>query len=253
MTYAPPDGTLRAMATAAYARQSREVLEDGWILEYLPLVRHVVSKVTAALSHVTDIEDLISAGTLGLVKAARAFDPGKDAEFKTYAYIRIRGSVLDELRRRSFVPSSVHGEVRRIRQAFEQLLVETGSPPTDDQIAERLGIDVKQLYRTLQDARRQNFLSIHGLDEDEPALGTYLPAAPSPAPDAQAERGELLGRLAEAIAALPKRDRIVILLYYERDLTMKEVAAVLEVTESRVSQIHASALFRLSMKMRGTT
>jgi RNA polymerase sigma factor for flagellar operon FliA len=253
VTYAPPDRALRAAATAAYARQSREVLEDRWIMQYLPLVRHVVGKVTASLSHVPDVDDLISAGTLGLVKAAKAFDPSRDSEFKTYAYIRIRGAVLDELRRRSFAPSSVHGDVRRIRKAYGQLLAELGSPPDDEALADRLGMPLARLYRTLEEARRQNFLSIHGLDEDAPALGTFLPADAGPAPDAEAERRELLARLAEAIRELPRRDRLVILLYYERDLTMKEVAQVLEVTESRVSQIHAGTLFRLSMKMRSVT
>jgi len=204
---AAPQTALRAKASKVYARQSRETLEQRWILDHLPLVRHVVSRVTSCLSCGGDVEDLISAGTLGLVKAARAFDPTRHSEFKTYAYIRIRGAVLDELRGRSFVPA----------------------------------------------ARKQNFMSIHGLDDDAPVLGTFLPPDGQEAPDAQAERRELLDSLAAAIRQLPRRDRLVLLLYYERDLTMKETAEVLGITESRVSQIHASALFKLSMKLRNAT
>lgn len=244
---------MKAKASQTYARQSRELLEERWILQYLPLVRHVVNKVAGNLRLTYEIEDLISAGTLGLVKAARAFDPGRDSEFKTYAYIRIRGAVLDELRGRSFAPSSVHSQVRRAAQAYQALLAETGSPPSDEQLAERLGVPPRQLYRTLTEARKQRFLSIHGLDDEGPALTALVPSDRSPRPDAVVERKELLAELATAIRQLPKRHRLVLLLYYERDLTMKEVAQVLEITESRVSQIHASALFKLSMMLKRVT
>jgi len=244
---------LRARISRDYARESREALEQQWILDHLPLVRHVVGKVVGSLSYRGDAEDLISAGTLGLVKAARAFDPGRDSEFKTYAYIRIRGAVLDELRQRSFVPASVHGQLRGIRRAYEALAAENGEPPSDEDLAARAGLSSRDLHRTLAAARKQNFLSIHGLDENHPVLGAFVPPADTEAPDAQAERKEMLEKLAEAIRELPRRDRLVVLLYYERDLTMKETAQVLGITESRISQIHASALFKLSMKLRETT
>jgi RNA polymerase sigma factor for flagellar operon FliA len=245
---------LRARASAAYAQQSRQAREEQWILQYLPLVRHVVSKVTAKLACKRDMEDLISAGTLGLVKAAKAFDPSQEAAFKTYAYIRIRGAVLDELRGRTFAPSGMHARVRAAREAYEQCTAELGRPPADEELAARLGASLDELYRLFQDMRRQHFLSIHGLSDEEPALmGPFVPADEDPSPDAQAEKKETLERLVRAIRELPERDRIVILLYYERDLTMKEAAEVLEVTESRVSQLHASALFKLAMKLREAT
>jgi RNA polymerase sigma factor for flagellar operon FliA len=247
---AAPETALRAKASKVYARQSRETLEQRWILDHLPLVRHVVSKVTGSLSYGGDVEDLISAGTLGLVKAARAFDSTRHSEFKTYAYIRIRGAILDELRGRSFVPPSVHGQLRSIRRTYEALAAENGSPPSDEDLAARAGMSLRELYRTLSEARKQSFMSIHGLDDDHPVLGSFLPPDGAEAPDTQAERRELLDSLTAAIRQLPRRDRLVLLLYYERDLTMKETARVLGITESRVSQIHASALFKLSMKLR---
>ena len=241
---------LKAKISEAYARQSREALEERWILDHLPLVRHVVGKITAALGYRGDIDDMISAGTLGLVKAARAFDSGRESTFKTYAYIRIRGAVLDELRGRSFVPASIHARVRAIRRAYEHLAADRGGPPSDEALAARAGISRTELYRVLEEARKQHVLSIHGVDEEESALGSFVPPDSTPTPAAEAERREQLTRLAGAIAELPKKDRLVILLYYERDLTMKEAAQVLGITESRVSQIHASALFKLSMKLR---
>jgi RNA polymerase sigma factor for flagellar operon FliA len=246
-----PTNTLRAKVTEAYARQSNEATQEKLILGYLPLVRHIVQKICAHASNM-DVEDLISAGTLGLVQAARGFDPNKDAEFKTYAYIRIRGAVIDELRGRSFLPVTVHKQIREIQAAYQRVATQKGSPPEDEELAAELGISLEQLYRTLEEARRRHFLSIHGLTDDQPALGTFLPATSSPSPDAQAERKELLQRLGKAIQELQQRDRIILLLYYERDLTMKETAQVLNITESRVSQLHASALFKLSMKLRVT-
>ncbi|MFP3936924.1 MAG: sigma-70 family RNA polymerase sigma factor [Phycisphaerae bacterium] len=253
-TQSGPDDALRARATQAYAQQSRQAREQQWILQYLPLVRHVVSKVTAKLTYKKDVEDLISAGTLGLVKAARAYDPSQETSFKTYAYIRIRGAVIDELRGRTFAPAGIHARVREAKEAYEQCLAELGRPPGDEELAEKLGLSLDELYRLFEDMRKQHFLSIHGLSDDEPAiLGRLTPADNEPSPADKAEHKETLERLLQAIRELPERDRIVILLYYERDLTMKEAATVLEVTESRVSQLHAGALFKLAMKLKETS
>jgi len=241
---------LRAKASAAYASESRQAYEEELILKYLPLVRHVVQKVAAHLSAAVDTDDLISAGALGLVRAARAFDPSHQATFKTYAYIRIRGAVLDEIRDGAFVSPAVHQNIRRAERSYQLLATRLGHPPEDAELAEEMGITSHELYRILEEARKQQFLSIHGLDEESPALGRFLPADGAPSPEDEAERREILGRLAEAIKQLPERDRLMLLLYYERDLTMKEIAAVLGVTESRVSQLHASAVFKLSMRMR---
>ena len=245
----PPDKTLLARASQAYAQESRQTLEEKWILAHLPMVRHIVQKVTGPLAVRDDVDDLVSAGTLGLVKAARAFDPSKEVDFKTYAYIRVRGAVIDELRERSFLPTAVHNQMRRLREAYARHIADAGRPPTDEQLADALEMPLERLYRTLEDARRRNFLSIHGLTGDEPTLSRFHPADRELSPDEQAEHNELLERLAGAIAELPRRDRLVVLLYYDRDLTMKEAARVLGVTESRFSQLHASAIFKLSMKM----
>lgn len=244
-----PTDALRAKISEAYARQSREAEEERRILENLPMVRRIAHKVASYLHRSLDMEDLISAGTVGLVQAARAYDPDKNAEFKTYAFIRIRGAIIDEMRGRSFVPSTVHKQIRHVRQAFQRLTAQIGRPPGDAELAREADLSEEQLYRTLQEARTQQFLSIHGMSEESPAMASLAPADDAPSPGEQVERKELAARLAEAIRELPQRDRRLILLYYDRDLTMKEIAAVLDLTESRVSQLHASALFKLSMKL----
>ncbi len=242
-----------AKASAAYAEQSRDVVEDQRIVEYLPLVRHVVQKVASNLPRHIDTDDLISAGTLGLVKAARRFDPSKKVDFKTYAYICVRGAVIDELRHRSFVSTNIHHQIRKVRECYNRHVSAHGRPPSDEDLAAQVEMTTERLYRVLEEARRQHFLSIHGLTDDQPALISLMPADSGPSPVERAERQETLERLAAAIRELPERDRILLLLYYERDLTMKETAEVLGVTESRVSQLHASAVFKLSMKMRSAS
>jgi RNA polymerase sigma factor for flagellar operon FliA len=246
----PPHKALRAKASRAYAQQSRRTIEDQWIVDHLPLVRHVVQKVVGTLGRARDEDDLISAGTVGLVKAARAYDASKHAEFKTYAYIRIRGAVIDELRNRSWVSANVHRLVRKIRRAYERLLAAHGRVPTDEQLAAQAGVPLDKYYRTLEEARCQHFLSIHGLSDDGPSLGCLVPADTTPTPESEAQRREMVDRLTRAIHELPERERKLLILYYDRDLTMKEVAEVLEITESRVSQVHASALMKLSLRLR---
>jgi RNA polymerase sigma factor for flagellar operon FliA len=247
-----PAANLQAKAREAYGRQSRQAVEDQLIIDHLPLVRHIVQKVVGNLGRRPDADDLISAGTIGLVRAARAYDPSRHTEFKTYAYIRVRGAVIDELRSQSFSSPSIRQRIRSIREAHRRHAVETGQPPTDQDLADRAGLSLRMYYQTVEEARRQHFLSIHGLSDDQPALANLLPADTT-SPETEASKRELLRQLTQAVQELPERDRKVVLLYYERDLTMKEVAAVLDITESRVSQVHASALFKLSMKLRNVS
>lgn len=249
-TYSRPAArTALGRASQAYRQQQGDPAER-LILDNLPLVWHIARKFSPHVCKAVDEDDLISVGTIGLVKAARTYDPSKHAEFRTYAYILIRGAIVDELRKSTFVPSNVIHQVRAIEGAYDRFSSVNGRPPDDEELAAAMGIPVEQLYRTLKEARRQHFLSIHGLSEEGPALGGLVPPDDAPGPDAEASRREMAARLAEAIQGLPARDRQVVLLYYERELNMKEIAAVLDVTESRVSQLHSIAIFKLSMKLR---
>ena len=246
-----PAKALTARVSQAYARQDRQAVEEEWILQYLPLVRHIVGKVSESTRSRDDYDDLISAGTVGLVKAARSFDPARDVTFKTYAYIRVRGAVIDELRSRSFTPAGMFALLRRIEQAHQRFSGARGRPPGDAELAAEVDMPVDKLYKTFEEARKAHFLSIHGMVGSEAPMQSLVPPDSTPGPEAQAERRELSRRLAEAIGELSDRDRKILLLYYDRDLTMKETAEVLRITESRVSQLHAAALFKLSMKLKG--
>lgn len=195
-------------------------------------------------------EDMVSAGTVGLVRAARDFDPSHQAEFKTYAYIRIKGAILDELRCWSFVPANLNKRIRDVHQVSRTITEQTGTAPTDPELAEKAGITIEELYETFEDARAQQFVSLDGSTDGSPALGSLLAAQRESSPEERIETAELVEKLAEAIRQLLDKQRQVVLLYYQQQLTMKQIAEILEITESRVSQLHASALFSLSVKLR---
>lgn len=240
-------GYLTGQALRAYGSQMHR-REDDRILQYLPLVQRIVSQVTSYLQPPLSREDLISAGTIGLVKAARDFDPSRDAEFKTYAYIRIRGAVIDELRGWSFAPPSVKKLIDQAHETAEKLMNESGKLPADEEIARQMGIEPEKLMQVYETARARYFLSLNGLDDDGPGLGDFL-AASNPEPGSRVERQELKKELAAAMRRLPEKQRQIVLLYYHRELTMKQIAEIMELTESRISQLHAAALFKLSVGM----
>ncbi len=244
---------LNSVALRAYSGQQRSTkdeVENEQIAELLPMVHKVVRKVVTYLKPPLSFEDMVSAGAVGLVKAARNFDPSYHTEFKTYAYIRIKGAILDELRGSSLLPANINKRIRDARQLNRKILEQTGKNPTDAELAEKLGITIDELFETFENARAQYFVSLDAFGEDSPALSNLLAAAHTSAPDEQIERAELIDKLAEAIQQLSKRRRQLILLYYQQHLTMKQIAEIFKITESRVSQLHASAIFNLSVKLR---
>jgi RNA polymerase sigma factor for flagellar operon FliA len=251
-TLAPEAGHsehLKAVAARTYRGHKGQRIGDEEILALLPMVRKIARRVVSYIRPPLSLDDLVSAGTIGLLKAARDFDASHQAEFKTYAYIRIKGAVLDELRRASLLPSGVNKQVRQAQELSRKIVEETGSLPTDEELARRLNVPIDDVYQLFENARAQHFVSIDGFAEEQPALGEVLAAADTAAPDSRLERAELLERLTEAMQELDQRRLQVIVLYYQQQLTMKQIATLLDVTESRVSQLHASALFSLSVKL----
>jgi RNA polymerase sigma factor FliA len=240
-------------ATRAYAGQKnpdKPGIDEKQIEQYLPLVHKIAQRAAVYLKPPLTYEDLISAGTVGLVKAARDFDPSFQAEFKTYAYIRIRGAILDELRGWAFIPPTVNKQIRRTMDLCVEIKKQTGTAPTETEIAEKLGLSVDEVFQTFDSARSQQFISIHGFGEDSPSLANILAAPQTQTPDEQIEHTELIDRLTKAIQSLEQRQREVIVLYYQQHLNMKQIAEVFKVTEPRVSQIHAAALFSLQTQLR---
>ena len=182
---------LKGKALKAYSNQTRQAREDKLILEYLPLVHRVVGQVVSYLQPPMTREDLVSAGTIGLVKAARDYDAAHQTEFKTYAYIRVRGAILDELRSWSFAPANWKKQYDQAQQVLQEMTGQEGEMPSDADLADRLQMPVEKMYKMFENARARHFLSIHGLSDETPALGESL-AAETEDPDDNLERQELI-------------------------------------------------------------
>jgi RNA polymerase sigma factor FliA len=249
MVQEPTPAGCKDKAVRAYRSQQQESDNHQRIVSYLPLVHKIAHQVVVYLRPALSLDDLVSAGTVGLVKAARDFDPSKDTEFKTYAYIRIRGAIIDELRNWSFAPPALGKQMNEIDQFCRDAIEKTGTAPSDKQIAEHLGVTVEKLYKTFEHARAGHFLSIHGLSEGKPSLGNLLVTDKEDGPHAELERSELVERLTKAIQQLPEKQRHITILYYNQQLTMKQIAEAMNITESRVSQLHAAALTKLSAQL----
>jgi len=244
------NGHLRPAAMKAYGGQVNQVRQNDLVVQYLPLVHRIVRRVVSYLNPPLSRDDLISAGTIGLVKAARDYDPVQQTEFKTYAYIRIRGAVIDELRSWSFAPPQLHRQYDHAREIVRRSAEQTGTIPSDEELANQLDMPLTKMYRMFENARARHFLSIHASNDEAPMLADLLAARDESRPEDGLQRRELLEQLTRAISELPDRQRQIVILYYGKELTMKQIAEVLRVTESRISQLHAAALFGLSAKLR---
>jgi RNA polymerase sigma factor for flagellar operon FliA len=241
----------KRLAQQAYANQDPAEVQNERIVQYLPLVHKIVQRVTTYIKPPLTYDDLVSAGTLGLIKAAHHYDASHQAEFQTYAYIKIRGAVLDELRAWSFVPAQVDRQIHAALQTSSEIQETTGKLPSDEALAEKLEISVDKLGQIFKNARIKQFLSIDAsLDDDTNTDRLNVPATSASSPLETIEQQELVSALAQAIQTLEERPRQLVLLYYQQELTMKQISQVFEITEARVSQLHAQALFNLSISMR---
>ncbi len=240
---------LKAVAKRTYLGQKKQTIDEAEIVRFLPMVHKIAQRVITYLKTSLAYEDLVSAGTIGLVKAARDYDPSFGAEFKTYAYTRVKGAILDELRSLSLLPSSINEQVRKTKKMSQEIYRDTGTFPTDSELVDRLGISVEDLYETFANARAQHFLSIEGFMSGVPGGGEFLESSDAKEPGERMEKAELIEELTQAIQQLSEKQRQVVLLYYQQELTMKQIADVLGISEPRVSQIHAAALFNLSLRL----
>lgn len=238
----------------AYSRTSQTPDQRKKLIEdYLPLVQHVLGRLPIHLPKSLDREDLFEVGVLGLINAADSYDPGRGAAFKTHAYTNIRGAILDELRRHDIVPRSRRDRLKHVGEVEARLERELDRPPTPEEIADAAGLTLEQVEDVLTHAHGAAVLSTEepmGGGEDGAARlidGLRMPGSPDPSDEA--ERRELKSALAQAIQELPDRERHVVLLYYAEGLLLKEIGAVMSITESRVSQLHARALHRLNRSL----
>ncbi len=223
------------------------------ILAYAYLAKYVVDRMPIRPSAVTSYDDLVSHAVVGLIDAVEKYDPSRDVKFETYAITRIRGSVLDALKSIDWVPRSLRSTEQELKRAFAVLEATLGRPATDEEVAAALDISVDELHRRLSDIGQSALLSFEELmiygEENTGLAGLCSRPDPESDPMLCAEMGERTKLLASAISQLPEKEKLVISLYYNDGLTLREIAAVLGVTESRVCQLHSKAIVRMHGKL----
>ena len=223
--------------------------------DYLPLVHHVLGRLTIHLPPTLDREDLFEVGVLGLMQAVQTFNPSKGAAFKTHAFTNIRGSILDEIRKHDPVPRSRRDRVRLLGDVERRLAEKLGRFPTPEEMATEAGLTIEQVEESLVNAHGAAVVSLEDQQSDdgdglELSKCLKLPHCDDPAD--LAARAEMKEQLAAAIQDLPERERHVIVLYYAEGLRLKEIGLVLGITESRVCQLHSRAVYRLNQKLADT-
>jgi RNA polymerase sigma factor for flagellar operon FliA len=225
-----------------YQAQEREQR----IIDYLPLVKYLASRMQARLPAHVELSDLVNYGIIGLMDAVDKFDPNRGVKFKTYAELRIRGSILDGLRELDWVPRSFRRRQRELERAYHRLESRLGRSADDEEVAEELGISLDEYYEMLDSLKGINLGQFELLERDtEESFIEYIPDKEENLPTFILEKKEIQRLLAQCIDTLPEKERLVLSLYYYEGLTMKEVGRVLEITESRVSQLHSKAVLRM--------
>jgi RNA polymerase sigma factor for flagellar operon FliA len=225
--------------------QSRSELVE----HHAALVKRIAYHLIARLPATVDVEDLMQAGMIGLLDASHQFDASQGASFETYAGIRIRGAMLDEIRRNDWAPRSVHKKAREISEKMHEIEQRTGRNAKDTEVADAMGLSIQDYHQHLHDASGHQLFSLEDFtDSDEsvahPISGQMI------SPDEETQNDNFQQALAEALDTLPERERLLMSLYYNDELNLKEIGEVLGVSESRVSQIHSQTVLRLRAKLR---
>jgi RNA polymerase sigma factor for flagellar operon FliA len=240
-----------------YKATGDERARERLVVAYSPLVKYVAGRMGSALPAHVEEADLISYGLGGLIAAIERFDPGRDIRFETYAMARIRGAIIDELRTLDWVPRSVRARAREFERVNTKLEARLHRAPTDEEMASELEISLEELQDTLLAITNSTIVALDELwtvsdsTGDQVSLLDTLADDAAEDPQALVERSGFRDRVADAIVALPEREKMVIALYYYENLTLREIGEILGVTESRVSQLHTKAVLRLRSKLVG--
>lgn len=229
-------------------------LRDQLIMDYAPLIRFVAQRIAARLPSNIDIDDLISAGVIGLMDAIDKYDPSRDNKFKTYAEFRIRGAILDELRSQDWVPRSVRDKAKRIERTYAELEQRYGRAVSDAEVSDALGMSLEVYYEMVSKVKGVTLLSIDELSgpsqHERKSLLECLENIGSKNPFMHLKSKGVREILMRNIEDLPEKQKLVLSLYYYEDLNLKEIGRILDVTESRVSQLHTQAVNRLRLKLK---
>lgn len=248
---APFHSTTRDISSSA-ARNDRAILserKENLFSEHLPMVRLMARSIHNRLPQHVELEDMVSAGMVGLLDATHKFDMAKKVQFRSYAQFRIRGAILDSLRALDWSPRYLRRKARAVEEASRMLTARMGKSPTELELADELQMELGEYQRLLGELKGLEIGTLHAErpeDSGDDALAC-IPSKPDDDPLFRCLRGEVHQRLADAISQLPERERLVMTLYYYEELTMKEIGLALQVVESRVSQLHSSALLRMRL------
>ncbi|STY28998.1 sigma factor 28 [Legionella wadsworthii] len=235
-------------ALAAYSKVNQQI-QETLVKTHAILVKRIAHHLLGRLPQSVQLDDLIQAGMLGLLEATKHYDSSKGASFETYAGIRIRGYMLDEVRRNDWVPRSVHRNSRMISEAVKNVEHRLGREAKDAEIAAELGIPLAEYHEMLQDSVSSHLYGFDDLGVTDDALQGGEESYTSTEPHVNVFHSDLMRRLSEVIRGLPPKERMVLSLYYEQDLNLKEIGEVIEVSESRVSQILSQAIHRIQSRL----
>ncbi len=237
----------RAVADLPVSDDERERM----MLEHLPAVRWMARRIHERLPQHVDLEDLVSAGTLGLLDAFKKYDPARKVQFRSYAQFRIRGAILDSLRTLDWSPRDLRRKGRAVEETIRRLTAQYGRSPAEQEVARAMGLELEDYQQLLGELKGLEIGTLHTERSEESGEEelAYIPNAPDEDPLFRCLRGEMKERLARAIDLLPERERLVVTFYYYEEMTMKEIGLVLGVVESRVSQIHSSAVVHLRARL----
>jgi RNA polymerase sigma factor for flagellar operon FliA len=241
------NGTEPGYPPAIPAATALSAEQEKLLLEHLPIVRFLARRIHERLPQHVDIEDLVSAGVVGLMDAFAKFDPQKKVQFRSYAQFRIRGAILDSLRTLDWSPRELRRKGRAVEEAIRVLTARLGHAPGETEIAGELGVSLEEYQQLLGELKGLEIGTLHverNEDSGDEELA-YVPGKPEEDPLFRCLKGELEERLTDAIQKLPDRERLVMTLYYYEEMTMREIGLALGVVESRVSQVHASAVVHL--------
>ncbi|MRR34683.1 FliA/WhiG family RNA polymerase sigma factor [bacterium] len=236
------------------AQRSSAQSRDELIVSHLPLVKFLVGRIATQLPPHLDQDDLMSAAVIGLITAAERFDPSRGVQFKTFAEQRIRGTIIDELRSQDWLTRSLRDKFKKLEREFVMLEHRFGRNPTSEEVAKSLEISVDEYHQMLEEIHLLSFVSLDESWEDEDGspfgLLDILEDKGIENPQSQLMARQMLDSLTEAIEGLPEKERLVITFYYYEELNLKEIGAVLDLSESRISQLHSQAIVRLRAKMK---
>jgi RNA polymerase sigma factor for flagellar operon FliA len=255
--YSLPQGPAPARPAGGYeeaafsTKGAQSIVSEETLREHLPMVRFLALRIHERLPQQVEMEDLISAGIVGLMDALQKFDSTKKVQFRTYAQFRVRGAMLDSLRSLDWGPRDLRRKGRAVEEAIRSLSTRLGKAPTEHEVAKEMGLDLNAYQQLLGELSGLDLGSLNVMPADDAGVEALalIPAGPEDDPFLQCQGNEMRRLLADAIAELPERERMVLTLYYYEELTMREVGATMGVVESRVSQLHSAAMARLRVAL----